>query len=217
MPKRIECIVFKGTKFRRYPDATNPTDRNYYTPGIEDRKRGWKRLHVEIWQDANKQQAPPGHHVHHIDGDTLNNNPANLALLPGSEHLSQHSRERHANPTYATQIRHHLDTIRPLTKQWHASDEGRAWHSEHGKKTWQERELTTATCEQCGTDYESLQPRRFCSGRCKAAHRRASGIDNEQRTCIQCGTEFTISKYTKQRTCSRLCGQRYRRRNRPRL
>ena len=86
-----ETIVFRGIKFRRYPDAPGRTERRYYTPGIADRQRGVKRLHEEIWLAANGGgPIPSGHHVHHRDHDTLNNHPSNLEVIPDDEHLAHH-------------------------------------------------------------------------------------------------------------------------------
>ena len=44
----------------------------------------------------------------------------------------------------------------------------------------------------------------FCSGACKAANRRKSGVDDETRKCEWCGNELTTNKYSKAKTCKLL-------------
>ena len=44
----------------------------------------WTQKHGEI---------PDGHHIHHIDGDKLNNDIENLECLSASEHLVNHHKE----------------------------------------------------------------------------------------------------------------------------
>jgi RNA polymerase-binding transcription factor DksA len=51
---------------------------------------------------------------------------------------------------------------------------------------------------------------RFCSNACKSMSRRASGVDNETRTCEQCGAEFTIDRYKATVTCSMSCAAKMR-------
>jgi hypothetical protein len=61
-------------------------------------------------------------------------------------------------------------------------------------------------CERCGVEFT---PKRsdtmFCSKACKAAHRRASGVDDVEGTCHQCGALFTRNRYEQVRHCSRSC------------
>jgi hypothetical protein len=73
---------------------------------------------------------------------------------------------------------------------------------------WAAREYRTGTCEHCGADYQtrSITPQMFCSKKCKAAARRASGVDNVERTCHVCTGSFTCNRYDSTRHCSRSCG-----------
>jgi hypothetical protein len=48
----------------------------------------------------------------------------------------------------------------------------------------------------------------FCSNACKSAWRRASGIDDEKRTCAKCGGTFIVNRYAKQDFCSYTCAGR---------
>jgi hypothetical protein len=63
------------------------------------------------------------------------------------------------------------------------------------------------TCSWCGRTYATVRRIRtkFCSGACKAAERRASGLDDEDRICVGCGTTFRIGKYLRGDYCSISC------------
>lgn len=63
-------------------------------------KKGYNRLwingrqimeHVLVWETHHGRKVPPGHDVHHIDHDKLNNDPANLLLVTKLEHKRIHS------------------------------------------------------------------------------------------------------------------------------
>jgi hypothetical protein len=90
-------------------------------------RRGF--LHRHVWEDHHGP-IPPKHDVHHIDRNTLNNAIDNLECIPKAKHAAQHLSARSKTPEHLA----HLDAIRPLTKAWHASEEGRQWHREHARK-----------------------------------------------------------------------------------
>jgi len=76
------------------------------------------------------------------------------------------------------------------------------------RKMWETRDYLTYTCEHCGGEYQTRAlsaDQKFCSKKCKAAARRASGVDSEQRTCHQCSGSFTCNRYDKTRHCSSSC------------
>jgi len=57
------------------------------------------------------------------------------------------------------QVREQLSEMRELTKEWHGSEEGRKWHSEHAKNhSFGNRPLVKCTCSQCGNDFETMWP-----------------------------------------------------------
>lgn len=71
------------------------------------------------------------------------------------------------------------DECRAKSAEWHASEEGKAWHSENAKRMWANQVKSPCTCQVCGTVFDTYYPLRtkFCSGRCKATalrRRRAS-------------------------------------------
>src|SRR5258706_1560112 len=88
---RYEDVVFEGRVYRRYPDHKLRQHRVYYR-ALGDRA-GSETLHRAVWRAA-FGAIPKGCHVHHVDGDPLNNALENLALVPASSHARDHWRER---------------------------------------------------------------------------------------------------------------------------
>lgn len=82
---KAERIFFNGVAYYRYPESPKPSHRAYF-------QRPGKSLHVAIWEHHNGS-VPEGHEIHHIDHDTLNNEPSNLAAIP----ISEHRKESQAN------------------------------------------------------------------------------------------------------------------------
>src|SRR4051812_4898466 len=206
--ENVELVVFNGVRFHRYPDSHNWADRAYFTPNIHDRQSGVGRLHQETWEAAHGP-IPEGHDIHHRDNNPLNNTLENLECLTEAEHAAYHA--LNLSDAERERRRKQADTMRPLAAEWHGTEEGIAWHRENGKACWENREPTTHTCEHCGKSYESLSRResnRFCSNACKSAARRASGVDDETRSCARCGVAFTCNHYSKIRFCSRSCAIR---------
>lgn len=206
----VESVRFKGITFRRYPESPNWAERCYFVPGIADRQNGWLRLHEEIWRHANGGAViPDGHEVHHVDFEPTNNDPSNLVCIPRAEHKDLHrerGRQRGRERGWPT-------AALAAAAAWHGSEEGRAWHSGHGAASWNGAEYRTSACEQCGAAFETrhrADTERFCSNNCKSAWRRASGIDDVDRTCGWCGEAFRVNRYAKSKCCSRQCAQRSR-------
>ena len=208
MGKRVESVVCNGITFRRYPDSERASDRYYFRPHAGHIRNGIEALHREVWKSVHGP-IPEGHHIHHVDHDAGNNDPSNLVCIPDAEH-----RAHHGDDPLSDAQRAHLDRVRGLAAEWHRSPEGRAWHVEHGRRTYADRRPEPFECQQCGRTYESRNRgdgTRFCSNKCKAAWRRASGVDDVQRICERCSAEFTINKYKRTRYCSQSCGARSRR------
>lgn len=82
-----ETIVYRGYKYGRYPEAAQRDKRVYF----HSRARGY--LHRVVWTDHNGP-IPAGHEIHHVDHDTLNNDPSNLACVPRSEHRRESAESR---------------------------------------------------------------------------------------------------------------------------
>ena len=195
-----KTAYFDGYKFRR------DSKTGYYLANKPTYQGKRERLHCYVWRYFNGP-VPEGFHIHHKDENKYHNDIDNLACVPVSEHTSYHSK-KHLDGHREEAVRW-MDKIRPLASQWHKSQEGREWHSKHSTeefKTMQKREYV---CQFCGKKFMSLPigpEHKFCSNNCKSGARRKSGVDNETRTCVICGKEFSTNKYSKQKCCSRECG-----------
>lgn len=199
-----ETVRFQGRAYIRYLDAKNPSDRRYF-------KGGSRILHRDVWEYHNGP-IPDGHHIHHKDHDTSNNDISNLELVPAGRHHKYHG-ETNTWPR-SEAGRDHLEAIRPLTKAWHASPEGLEWHRQHGVEAFKKRTPTERTCQQCGVTYTTLQRgdrTRFCSNNCKSAWRRDSGVDDVTKVCVYCGKSFVANKYAIAKCCSNQCASKLRR------
>ncbi len=144
--------------------------RKYRLSGSYYRRNVWNKgecsnLHRDLWQEASGP-IPEGWHVHHIDGDTFNNNLSNLFAMDGSEHISMHTRELIQAGALKPPSRAALERA----AEWHRSDAGREWHRAHGKNSWANREWHARNCDECGQEYHTPYPTRskFCHANCKA-------------------------------------------------
>lgn len=202
-----ERIEWNGWKYRRYPESEHKTDRDYFKRSIE---YGCAYLHRDVWEHHNGP-IPDGYEIHHADEDTTNNCISNLSAKTPREHKAKHP----FDDERLNFQREHLAKIRPLAKAWHSSAEGFCSHSENALRVHANFKPTEKPCGQCGKQF---LPRKignadiFCSNSCKSAHRRASGVDDEVRKCVECGGSFTINRYKKTAACSRSCAQSFRRR-----
>lgn len=195
-------------------------DRKFY----QDKKTGYwmstdcgkdntrVRAHQWVWM-KNNFNVPKGYHIHHINEDKSDNRIENLELIKASRHLGHHMMKRMLNPENRRKNKELCDKIRPLTKKWHASEEGIAWHKYHAlKQNFGNGPLIKYNCQQCSNEYESkLKAKnrtRFCSNICKSQFRRDSGVDNVERTCVFCLKTYSINKYSKSKTCSISCGRK---------
>lgn len=204
-------IFYKGYKYRRYPDSPQRSHRVYYQRSVP---WGVTYLHRDIWLDTHPgEEIPDKWHVHHKDEDPFNNDPSNLELLSPAEHNVIHPGDQSWEED---NLLEHLDRIRPMAAEWHSSEEGRAWHSEHGKATWEGREPQhDKICAECGTAFKSWVDKpvraktedRYCSRLCVNRARDKNPKYRETVTCPACGVEFERDKYRKTRPecCSRKC------------
>lgn len=136
--------------------------KRYYLCGNYFQHKG-KRLHIAVWE-YHFGAAPKGYHVHHKTHDRSKNDIDDLALLPKGVHL-----RLHANTPENIELkrRHMLEVMQPKAKEWHNSEEGKTWHSDHAKSPKQRYEKK---CEICGDTFTTahLTRGRFCNEKCKA-------------------------------------------------
>jgi hypothetical protein len=164
-----------------------------------------KYMHRDVWEFYNGK-IKKGFHVHHLDHDKSNNDIINLQLISHSEHSKLHGIERKGTENAIE----HMNNIRPLSKKWHKSEEGRMFHSKIGKIAW-ETEKQTYNCALCNKVFERhacANKKGFCSPYCQSQYRRKMGLDNERRICKICENSFECDKYVKKKTCSRLCANK---------
>ena len=204
----VESVQFiDGRRFTRY------TGNKYYWWKVSNNNHEWYKkgqsvsAHKYVWQKHNGR-VPKGFQIHHKDHDTANNDISNLELVDVQSHAAYHAKKRLAeNPEY--RARFHAAGIE-AAKEWHKSDAGREWHREHAKRTapTRERNGTEQVCSWCGKRFvgvASMRKKGFCGASCQGMARKASGVDDEQRSCAECGAVFTINKYAKRKFCSSPC------------
>lgn len=183
----------------------------------QDKKTGYwisttsprTRAHVWVWNHYHGI-VPKGYHVHHKDHNKSNNQYENLTILTFAAHMNHHLDD---NPNRREKLIHMANENRPLTKAWHASAEGRAWHKLHAIKcNFGNGELIKYNCQVCAKEYfckhKAKSRTKFCSNACKSVARRRSGVDNVELNCAKCDKIFQKNKYSKQRFCSRSCAKK---------
>ncbi len=188
-----DCVVFRGVTFR-YPEVPNWPDRSYFTPGIADRQRGDPAPPSEIWKAAHGP-IPDGFHVHHRDENPLNNSPTNLVCISAAEHHAEHAAPGVFPPWLAAVHSQALELAGRV-----AQIRGRARLAPGARQAGMgSRQPVRRSCIQCQDEFESITLRendRFCSNNCKTKWRKASGVDDEDRTCEYCGGVFRESTNT---------------------
>lgn len=164
-----------------------------------------KSMHQYVWSFYNGE-IPKGYEVHHKDLNRYNNDISNLELLEKHKHkklhgilLTDEQREWRRNNIN--------ENARPKAVEWHKSEKGRKWHSEHAKQMLKKRPPVHNICVQCGKEFTSPQkPKKFCSGACAQKYRRDNGLNNIEAVCVICGKKFLTDKYSQNITCGKSCG-----------
>ncbi len=127
------------------------------------------RAHRWVWT-FHYGTPPKGYHVHHKNEDKSDNRIENLDLLSAQKHYYHHLDK---SPEKLQKAKENCERIRHLTKEWHASEEGLAWHKAHGILTWIDRKPIEICCLQCGKKVETkTYHQKFCHQNCKAKHLR---------------------------------------------
>lgn len=200
-PERVLYSPDKNTAYFDGVRFTRDQHTGYYLSTKVTRTGRRERLHRYVWFYFNGE-IPEGFDIHLINEDKGDNDIDNLCCLPRHDHQRGHGLEKVQNNP--EKIKRDFSKGCRYAAQWHRSEAGKKWHSEHGKKQIKPKEYI---CQYCGKRYISLKfaANKFCSNKCRAAARRKSGVDNEIRCCEMCGKEFSANKYSKTRFCSKSC------------
>lgn len=184
-----------------------------------DKKTGYflnakthKRLHVYVWEYYNGK-IKKGYHIHHKDKNKNNNEIENLEMLSPQEHQKIHAIFDEERKEKAR--KNLIENAVPKSKEWHKSEQGKQWHSQHAVDYWKNAEMKKYICTFCGCEFEtkntySEKSNHFCSNNCKSAYRRKMGFDNVVKICEKCGCEYTANKYQKTRYCQKCKGSKNR-------
>lgn len=198
----VDFVEYRGERF--YLQSS----KKYYQSG---RKGVSERLlHRRVWMDLHGP-IQEGMAIHHKDGDWRNNDPSNLEELPAAEHMRVHMRERWSDEKSREVFMCGLEKAREAAKGWHASEEGIAWHREHGRQSWSKVQPQELFCAFCSVAFfgHLTAGAQFCSRACsqKATYRNRF---TAERCCKACGQTFKGSRYRETRFCSRGCSNRSR-------
>lgn len=194
----FDLATYNGYSFRR--------DKNTgYFLSSKKIGKARKRLHVYIYETETGQTVKRGYHVHHKDGDKLNNDISNLEMIDKKAHEQyhvDHLTEERKKQMAETIVKYGV----PAAREWHKTDAGHEWHVEHGKIVAANMPLRKYVCDYCGNVYytKNIYPadsNTFCSNKCKAAARRKSGVDNVEKICPICGARYATNKYSPAKYC----------------
>ena len=147
----MPTIIFNGFRyFRDKYGYYNLSQKNKLKhPELE------RRLHRAIWKSYNGE-IPKGYHIHHKDHNKENNDISNLELISPSAHsIHHHSNGQTLKWWHSRAGRAANKRGREKCKEWHASEEGYKWHSEHQKETMRKHRVQEI-CQECGCLFNTV-------------------------------------------------------------
>lgn len=154
-----EVVKFDGKEYRRMGGK-----RKYYLSQSkqESGRKNPKGLHVAIWEKHWKIEVPKDFHVHHVDGNTFNNDIENLMCIPAMEHYKL------PKNIDRKKMAEHLERVRPKASEWHRSELGREWHRKHAKEMWVNPRKVRLKCRICWKSFQSFKSNSYaCSQSCR--------------------------------------------------
>lgn len=161
---KAETFEWNGLVWRRWPESTRLSSRAYFK-----NKTTW--LHRAVWEH-HYGPIPKGFHVHHKDGNSLNNDISNLECMAPGEHHRHHGAA--ASDDVKAKRLAALGKAQLAAAKWHSSPKGREWHRRHAKAIAANRPDVVVQCEVCGVQFEAKHAnRRVCGGTCYARRHRA--------------------------------------------
>lgn len=126
-----------------------------------------KRLHRDVWEGA-FGEIPEDCHIHHKDGNPINNALWNLECMQSNEHLRltwQETYHKRTGPAFT-------DEARKKAAEWHRSDEGMQWHK-NNNNTAHFKKKKEKKCLICGTLFMGIDrpgtksDQKYCKPQCK--------------------------------------------------
>lgn len=116
-------------------------------------------LHRVIWEDNFGPISGNGH-IHHIDGNKLNNNLDNLEYHSIASHISIHRKNEYKCGKLSYLRNAKINSLK--------THEGKKRHSDGCVKGWENRKYITKRCKRCNTSFKTQSPqRKWCSSSCK--------------------------------------------------
>lgn len=199
----VEYFDFEGFKYKRYPNAKLPRRRNYFQRHVKvEGKLTTTYLHREIWK-THHGEIPKGFHIHHKDGNPLNNAIENFECLSALEH-----RKKHADELGMT-ISEYYKYVKSKGVSWNKTIEGRNFKSQQAKNIWKNRRPIPMICRFCNKSFSKHSTRglknEFCSQNCTKRHGFMTGEYAIEKQCIECSNIFKCRPDKPRLTCSKAC------------
>jgi hypothetical protein len=146
----MEKVTYNGKIYSRDPNSKNRSHRIYYRRLKYDFKRKKyveSSLHRVIWEDHNGP-IPWDHIIHHIDGNSSNNDISNLLCIPLKDHLSKyHGEGKYKNSVEKSCMRCGQTFIAKTKRSklcrncsdiiYSSSEESRKWYSRDKSKPYE--------------------------------------------------------------------------------
>lgn len=122
-------------------------------------------LHRQVYED-HYGPIPKRFHIHHKDGNKLNNNISNLECLSESDHHRK---------TWKNDDGTKKELARKNIKkaiEWRKKPEAKPILSKKNKKAWQKRFFEKCICKKCNKEFKSRMPKlaKWCSKQCCNAY-----------------------------------------------
>ncbi|MCP4535792.1 MAG: HNH endonuclease [Chloroflexi bacterium] len=204
----VEIIEYNGIRWGRYPTSPFRSANRYFSGRVNGKT---ELLHRQVYRDC-VGPIPEGSHVHHIDGDEENNQPANLEVLTKGNHAKWHF------PSGPEKRRTTNLPVRKVCPQclWKFSVE----YKLRKRKCFCSKECSNdfqrmRSCIVCGATYLKgrTQKRKTCSKECESelrskgrremhARKHKEGTYKRSYDCVMCGKPVTSPGA---KTCSKEC------------
>lgn len=192
----------------KYKNQNCRINQGYYIANIKtpDGTKKAKGLHRQIWED-HYGPIPPRYHVHHRDGNTLNNHIDNLELIHPSTHaklhwisgtgekilknISEYTRKSWKRPEVRKRRCEGIKKwwqspdnrkkrMESIKNQW-SSEEFRKERSALLKKSWKKRPVYKKTCKTCLCQWEARNHwAECCSSSCSNKLRNSRKRDDKE-------------------------------------